>query len=67
MKTHTGGLKEIGYAKPSPDPEFDARIEKAYEDARKRNIRNNKIIIGIVLAIIIGLNLWIFYLKNKPS
>jgi len=60
MKTHTGGLKEIGYAEPGHDPEFDERIDKAYEESRKRRKRN-RIIIAVGLIILLGVYLFSFY------
>lgn len=43
MKTITGGVKEIGYGVPSPDPEFDERIEKALQriENKKSLFRSN--------------------------
>ena len=60
MKTHTGGLKEIGYAEPEHDPEFDNRIDIAFEEARKRKKRNRIIIAG-GLIIMLGIYLLRFY------
>jgi len=54
FKTHTGGLKEFGYAKPKRDPEFEERIDAAFEKARKRKLRNKRILILITVVIILG-------------
>jgi len=61
-KLNTGGLKEIGYAKPSKDPEFDERIDTAFENAQKRKKRNRIIGFLIFIAILLGTGIY-FWLK----
>jgi len=60
MKTNTGGLKEFESVEPEYDPEFSDRIDKAYEEARKRKKRN-RIIIAVGLIIMLGVYLLRFY------
>jgi len=60
ITTHTGGQKEFGYAKPSEDPEFDERISKAYEKARKRKKIEGRgmLILALLILGVILLKYW---------